>query len=157
MRVRDRCEGGPALEAITDSRRVEGREPAADVREIACEHTRQPVRQAGFSTNPCPAMLDENLARSGGLIGWTPRLQLRLMVTDQCKSALGIRGIILLAAGPQCFTKRGQPPRSDGIKEVVTLLVNSKMRAKMVLYPTFEGQRNQGHPSNAMYSHGVGD
>ena len=58
IRVLDRFQGGPALEEITDERRVEGREPASDVREIAFEYTRQPVRQAGFITNQGPAMLD---------------------------------------------------------------------------------------------------
>ena len=46
-----------------------------------------------------PAMLDETLARPGGLIGRPPRLQFRLMLTDQFASELGLRGIILLAAG----------------------------------------------------------
>jgi hypothetical protein len=53
------------------------------VREIAFEHTRQRVRQAGFIMNQSPAMLDEELERPGVLIGRTPRLQFRLMCTDQ--------------------------------------------------------------------------
>jgi hypothetical protein len=140
IRVLDRFEGGPSREAITDERRVEGREPASDVRAIACEHARQTVRQAGFIMNQSPAMLDETLERSGVLIGWTPRLQLRRMFTDQFESALGIRGIILLAAGGQCFTKLGQHPRIDGVEDHVVILQECVDQAAFRLFQT-DGNR----------------
>jgi hypothetical protein len=44
-----------------------------------------------------------------------------------------------------------------GVKEVVTLLVNSKKRGTAVSYTTFEGQRDRVHSSGETYSHGVGD
>jgi hypothetical protein len=122
IRALDRFQGGPLREEITPEWRVQGREPASDVRDMACEHARQPIREAGFVLDQFPAMLDEALERPGVLIRRTPRLQLRLMRADQFQHQLGIGGIILLAAGRQRFTTLGQHPRIDGVEDQVVIL-----------------------------------
>jgi hypothetical protein len=129
IRALDRFQGGPWLEDITDEWRVQGREPASDVRELAFEHARQPIREAGVVLDQFPAMLDEALERPSVLVRRTPRLQLRLMRADQFQPQLGIGGIILLAAGRQRFTKRGPHPRMDGVEDHVVILQERRDQA----------------------------
>ena len=118
----DRFQGGPAREESTDQWRVEGCEPTEDLRAIAFEHACQPVRQAGFVVDQCPAVLDETLARPGGLVGRTPWLQFLLMLPDQFESERGIRGIILLPTWREGFAKLGQHARMNGVKDQVVIL-----------------------------------
>ena len=44
-----------------------------------------------------------------------------------------------------------------GVKEILTLLVNSKKGGTAVSYTTFEGQRDRVHASGETHSHGVED
>jgi hypothetical protein len=114
-------QGGPAREEVTAQWRVEGREPPEDLRAIAFEHARQPVRQAGVVVDQCPAVLDEEWARPGGLVGRTPGLQLLPLLPDQCESERGIRGIILLAAWRESFAKLGHHARINGVQDQVVI------------------------------------
>jgi hypothetical protein len=44
-----------------------------------------------------------------------------------------------------------------GVKEVVSLLVKSKMYKKAVLQTTFEGQGDRVHAFSEAHSHAIGD